>query len=242
MPNESDIVLLLRSEGIDIVGTIVADLSRTDHFYAFINVVRDRNNLQIPTNVELRRIKDNLASRGVVVEFVLLDSKERDEDAAIRATLLHNFPDSIRNSFASVDGKKATVWIDPKRDVDEVEDNSIRIILESLLNLIGLNLVGVEYTNRNNVPSVLACLRAVRLLSPVDVPTLTEKLGSQGFVISSGRWISSRLDSLRKTGQIVRLKSGLYVMAFEGLRALGSGKSNRSPDISRLLALARRRR
>lgn len=242
MPRESDIASFLEEKKLDIVRAIVVDLTSDNRFYAFINVSRDKGGLQKPSNVELRRLKSELLSRGAILEFILLDAKERDADTAVRASLIHNFPDIVRNSFLTIVGKNTTVWVDPKKQVDEKEDHEIRRTLEILSDVLSLQLKNVEYTNRVNLPSLSACLRALRTLSPVDIVTLIEVLRLKGFIIPSDRWVSGKLDLLRKSGQIVRLKSGLYAMSFDGLKALGSAKSGRSPDVSRLLALARRQR
>ena len=54
-------------------------------------------------------------------------------------------------------------------------------------------------------------------------------------------WMAHMADSLRKSGLVVRLKSGKYALSLAGLMALGSAKNAKSPDISRLLDLARLR-
>ena len=83
-------------------------------------------------------------------------------------------------------------------------------------------------------------LNAIRLLAPVSVEDLSAALVNRRFSVPSRDWVSRMLDGLRKGGFVVRRSDEKYVLTFQSLKALGSAKSRRSPDVRRFLDLARR--
>lgn len=186
--------------------------------------------------------RPRLAEQGVGVEFLLTDAHAQDVEAGLRATLLHAFGGSVRNVFASVQGPKASIWIEPKHQLAEDELSAIKNRASKFLDEVGVRLEFLTTTVDENLPSVYLCLRVIRQHAPIDPLKLTELLRVRGFVIPSDDWLLRRLDAMRRSGRLVRQDGGRYSLTLAALRDLGTVKGRSSPDISRLLALARRGR
>ena len=239
MPDEMQLEEILRKEGLLVSGCVVKDGLVDGVAYAFIEVKRDRNNLQTPSNKALAKIKHDLMDRGVNVDFILRDGARQDIEAGARATVRYSFDKVIRNLFLSEDGTLARVWIVPKSRVsDDVMgrvENTLKIFLEG----VGLRLESVNLTGDENIPTKTACMRTIREYSPTESSRISAVLREKGFTVPSDDWMSRRLDSLRKGGLVVRLKNGRYALSSAGLKGLGTTKNKSSPDVARMLDLAR---
>lgn len=222
-------------------GTVVSDVNRKGHFYAFVEVSRDKDNKQVPSNLVLQDAKQRIKAQGVEVDFVLLDARQRDAEAGLRATLLHSFGSHIRNAFLSTEKADAIVWIDTKQELDAELKKAVAEKAVIFLKETGFELKGIEVTSDSNLPSRTACLRIIRTSAPIALATLEEKLRDRGFTVPSVDWLTRRLDSMRKAGLVIRLHTGDYVLSLASIRAMGTSKNRQSPDIERLLALAARR-
>jgi hypothetical protein len=232
---------LVAENDIVVSGRIIKDENVDNLYYVFVEVTRSNNNLQIPSNKKLEEIKSALSIRNISVQFILTDGTKRDIEIGLRASLLHSYGSIIRNVFLSIDRSNASVWLVPKRRLFDDEQIAIRKTVSLFLDHFDIKLNAVRLTIDENIPTSTACLIALRQLSPTDPATLVDALRKKGFDVPSTDWISRKLDSLRKSGRVVRLKSGKYALSLFSLRALGTGKGSRSPDISRMLALSPRR-
>lgn len=239
MFDEAQVAEFLKNEGIVVSGRVVPRNFDGINFYVFVEVERDSRNLQQPSNLTLNRLKDALAERGIFVDFILIDGTARDIEAGARASLLHTFHDLISNAFVSTLGRKAHLWLVTKRKLEDVDLEAIQAVAKVYFENVGFELVDLKSTTDENLPSKTVCLKTIRLRAPVTEEEIIDLLQQSGFVVPSVNWMSKRLDLLRKEGFIVRLKNGNYALSLEGLSKLGTLKSRRSPDISRLLALAR---
>jgi hypothetical protein len=92
-----------------------------------------------------------------------------------------------------------------------------------------------------NKPTAVEFLFMARRKAPVICETMLEELSSRGFQGLTLEWINHQFDRLRKGGLLHRQGNRTYVLTQAGLQALGSGKGRNSPDVTRLLDLARRR-
>ncbi len=229
----------LIAAGIPVSGSAIRNSDTGNSFYVFVEVRRDSRGRQEPSNGQLEVVKGGLRELGVLVDFVLTDAMMRDAEAGLRATLLHSFGAIVRNSFLAKDGRNAFVWVVPKREFSDVELENVSVKARLLLGELGLELAHLTLTTGENLPSKTRCLMMLRLVAPVTSETLALRLRAAGFVVPSEDWMVRRLDSLRKAGQVVRLKSGLYTVTLQTLKGLGTIKSRSSPDLSRLLALAK---
>jgi hypothetical protein len=241
MLSSLDVEGQLIAAGIPVSGSAIRDSESGNSFYVFVEVRRDGRGRQDPSNSQLETAKETLQGLGVLVDFVLTDAMMRDAEAGLRATLLHSFGAIVRNSFLAKEGRDAFVWVVPKRQLSDTELDDVSAKARVLLRELGLELVHVTLTTDENLPTKTRCLTMLRLVAPVTSETLALRLRAAGFVVPSEDWMVRRLDSMRKAGQVVRLKSGLYTVTLQTLRGLGTIKSRNSPDLSRLLALAKSR-
>lgn len=210
------------------------------HFNVFVEVQRSPLNKQMPSNFELNNIRDQLSARGVTIDFLLLDGRMYDIEAGIRATLLHSFGSVLRNAFLSATGRKASLWLDPKKEFDSEIQNRIREKSELFLAEVGFQLQGIASTADQNLPTKTVILKAIRLNAPILLETLGELLRANEFSVPSADWLARKLDALRKSRNVIRLSDGKYALTYESIIALGSAKGASSPDVRRLLALNRR--
>ena len=233
------IEITLNSHEIAHSGQIAEDIFDENHFYVFVEVGRDADNYQVPSNKKLNSIKETLVKAGLNIEFVLTDSTRRNVEDGLRASMLHSFPDVIRNAFLSMQGASAQVWLVPKVALSSENLGLIREKISLYLQLFDISDFSVDVTSTANLPSRLNCLQVIRINSPTNIDVLISKLRHKGFTIPSEDWMSRMLDVLRKHGLIIRSKQGLYYLSLEGIKALGTTKGRRSPDITRMLALNR---
>ncbi|WP_312315625.1 hypothetical protein [Stenotrophomonas sp.] len=241
MLSESEVVRHLTDAGIPVSGTAVRDSETAGSFQVFVEFERDQRGRQIPSNAQLDSARASLFDLGVSVDFILTDALMRDAEAGLRASLLHSFGSIVRNSFLAKDGRDAYVWIVPKRQITAEEVVGITAKSRALLAEMGLNLSNMALTTGQNLPSKTRCLSMLRLVAPVTSDALAGHLREAGFVVPSADWMVRRLDGLRKAGQVVRLRSGLYTLTLQALKGLGTVKGRCSPDVARMLALASHR-
>ena len=239
MSDITDIKTLLAARSINISGSVARDGFDARRFYIFVEVTRNSENRQEPSNKILNEARDELFQLGFDIEYILTDGAHQDIETSVRASLLHSFGSSVRNSFVTVDAKRAIVWLDLKESInsDRIKDIKEKIVIA--LSLFDIALADVRSTAGDNLPSKTACVAALRGIAPADLPTVVARLRGSGFTVPSQNWLSRVFDNLRKGGFIVRSQSGTYALTLAGLRALGTKKSGKSPDVARLLALAK---
>jgi hypothetical protein len=231
---------ILKNEELKTSGNIVHQDFNSNRYLAFVLVNRDHRNLQVPSNGKLAAVKSVAAESGYDVEFILIDEDLTDVEAGARATMLHAFSELIRNVFLTVNKGNSDVWIDQKRELNSVEMEAIQKKLTVYLSGVGLKLSSISMVRNENVPSNTVCLKAIRLSSPVDASVLTGVLTKKGFDVPSLTWMNHKLDHLRKNELVIRLKNGKYVLSLNTLKVLGTSKLRSSPDITRMLDIARR--
>lgn len=240
MPAEETILQALTAAGIQAAGSIISDSDDPPRYFVPLAVSRDSNNRQIPSNRRLHDCSASLFDLGISVHFLLRDAEAMDAEIGLRATLLHSHIEDIRNVFLSVGPEAAHVWIEPKRLLAETTLSAISDRATRYLDLLGMALGSLSTTTDESLPSKLACMITVRQLAPASLTALSVELSRRGFTIPSAHWLAHRMDALRKGGKIVRLGNGEYTLSRHSLHSLGTSKNARSPDISRLLALAKR--
>lgn len=233
---------LLRA-GLTPASEPIRDPSDRAHYFIFVNVERDSTGRQSPSRQVLEAAIQLLKAQGISLDILLLDPVSQDIEAGARATALFAFPDLTRNLFLSVRQRDVVVWIDAKRTLDEDQRRTISDRLAIYLSSFNLRLASLTTLGEGNVAGKLALLRQIRASAPVSPEDLLTKLTNSGFTVPSAEWLARRLDALRKASDIVRLGDGTYAPSAATIRALGTTHQGRSsPDVSRLLALARDKR
>lgn len=242
MFDESHIASLLQAEGISLAGEPIKDSGVEGHFFVYVSTNRDSENRQIPSNRILNKARDMLAENGVHVEFLLTDAYAQDIEAGLRATLLHAFGDYVRNSFLSMNDGSANVWIEQKKTLEDEVKVQIERKIHLFVEDFDIKVDTISTTNNENLPTKFALLKSLRQIAPASVMELKHFLVSRQFVVPSDDWLNRRLDALRRAGAVVRVSTGTYSLSLQTLQNLGTEKNgHRSPDVSRLLALARKR-
>lgn len=239
----SDVDLIrkaLLERGVVTEADIVFDEGGGFRYFVSIPVARDRDNKQVPSNRRLTDAQTWLQEQGVIVVFLLRDGVTQDLETGLRATLLHSYIEHIRNVFLSIDGSIGHVWLEQKRDLNAQIIADIGKRASDFLQLSEFDLGSIASLTDAALPSQLACMAAIRQLAPARIEDIVKLLLAKGFTIPSEHRVNQRLDTLRRSGRIVRLGSGHYALSMQSLQALGTAKNSRSPDIDRMLALARR--
>ncbi|MEO6609527.1 MAG: hypothetical protein ABIN69_13780 [Aestuariivirga sp.] len=235
-----ELLNILERNGLTIVG-LVPDPIVSGRFTAFVEVVRDGNNRQVPPNQKLKEAANLVAQQGGDIAFVLLDLINRDVEQGARATVLHAFSDYARNVFLSSEGNVPTIWIEAKRSLPLQVEKDLRMKMLQYMEVWGYKDVIVAIVGQSNAPTRLAILKQVRLKAPVDQGNLKAELTKNKFDVPTDSWLAHQLDALRKAGLVIRLKNEKFVLTLNALKQLGSSKNRNSPDILRLLEVSRRK-
>jgi len=177
---------------------------------------------------------------GIVVKFILNDVSNADFETGLRATLLHAFPEFIRNCFLSFDNDGAVVWIVPKISAVREHLGSIANRITIYLGNADITLSEVKLTVDENLPSRTAILSELRISAPTTSEHLAERLSEKGFSTPPIDYINRHLDALRRANHVIRRKDAHYCLTASALKVLGTVKRRSSPDIARFLDLARR--
>jgi len=240
MTKSVDVLSTLQREGIPVSGTVIRDSGNGDHCFVYIPVERNAEGHQVPSNRSLHRVRGLLKEQGVNVEFILSDAHSQDIEAGVRATLLHAYGEELRNVFLSIKNKSAVVWVEQKKTIDASVRGAIAKKSTVFLHEVGLTLDSLLLTVDENLPGKLAFLNAIRQIAPADMKSIKNEFLTRGFSVPSDDWLNRKLDALRKAEAIVRLATGQYVVSARTLDVLGTVRAGRSPDVSRLLALAQK--
>ena len=240
MINVDEIKEILIAEKMPFTGTIIQGDTSSNHFFVFIAVTRDSDNKQVPSNKRIQQLKEKLLVEGAVIDFLLQDSQSNDIEVGLRATLLHAFGDSVRNSFLSISGNEAKIWIEAKRVLDQTIFSSIKKQADQYLSAFGIQNTVIWSNSETNLPTLLVCLRAIRLHSPINVEDLKKELINAKYDIPSIAWLNKKLDLLRKDGKIIRKENKSFAITYLGLSVFAAEKGRSSQDIKRILALSKR--
>lgn len=239
MSSQKMIESFLRDRAIRLSGPVAEDIFDVNHFFAFVEVSRSSENLQVPSNKELINFQKELQGLGYTVEFILTDADRQDIEVGLRASMLHSFGELVRNAFLTVKGDAAEIWLVPKEAIPPEKLQEIEDKAHLFLSVFDLKVGAISLTSVANLPSKFVCLKTIRQIAPAGSERVMETLRSKGFSVPSENWMSRMFDSLRKNGFVVRLKSGEYALSIDGLKALGTSKKRQSADIARMLAMAR---
>lgn len=238
MTDLSSIKRDLENLGFQVKGEVVGDPDNPKKLFATVLISRDADGKQQPTKMRLNEARSYFEGREISLHFILYNSETSDLETGLRATLMLVFP-SLRNVFCSINDGRASVWIEPKTQLEEPLLKEIETHTKNFFQLVGIHLEVIQSTSDERTPTKTAMLDSVRIIAPADRAALMERLRARDFVVPSEDWLKRRLDSLRKSGAIVVGTDGKISLSLRTLRSLGTKKNARSPDVTRLLALAR---
>lgn len=240
---KDEIATKLSSEQLNIAGIVEKSADESTGYFVYVSVARDHEGVQSPSNFKLKKLKEGFSEQGIDLDFILSDELANDIEAGLRATLLINHADSIRNVFLSLNSREARVWIDPKPNAQE---HLNEIDSTARLYLLGfkLSLLSISFTINENLPTAFVILKILRICAPASLNELSDKIQSKKLTIPSDDWLKRKLDGLRKKELVVWLKGEpehphSYALSLKALKALGTEKKRSSADITRLLAIAK---
>lgn len=242
--NKDGVFDYLVSKEFTVIGIVDQVSGRDDEYFVYIKIERGRDGAQSPSNYKMIKAREELKALGSSIEFIVSDTLTNDAEAGLRATLLANHPDLVRNVFLSMEDDSARVWIDPKPEFSGGSDDVMRSV-RSYFEFLNIELDSVALTNSDNLPSNFAILRLLRAVAPVILSDFSSALQGKGFTVPSEDWLRRKLESLRKKGQVVWIKGEAehlhsYALTLSGLKSLGTEKRRSSPDVARLLAIMNR--
>lgn len=237
MSNDRDLIhAIVNSHGIPLSGAIIKDSRPGRYFFAIIPIKIGRNGRQEPSKKRIDEASLALNEQGIHIDFILSEPETADIEEKLRSTLASIYSDSIISITLALRGKKAVLWVE---NSDEEIDAAMRNSISTFFALFQINDFSIHITSNKTLPSILACLRIIRKTAPATVDQICDSLKVASFDIPSDDWLSRRLDVMRKNGKVVRLRNGNYVLTADALQKLGTVKGRSSPDVGRMLALAR---
>lgn len=240
MTDVERIAALLKDKDLPIMGEIVSNPSTPSGYFVPLRLTQLSGGGKSPSGRALARARSNLAELGYVIDFILIDEETPLVEESLRASLLSSFPDDVRNSFLSADNGSPHAWIEFKRKPNTEIALRLDEHLRKFADLFSLPNLSMTAIGEANTATKIEILSAIRQLAPVDAPTLGRDLAGKGHDVPSPDWTNRRLDALRKGNLVLRRHDGTYVLTTTALAQLGTRKGPRSPDVRRLLALARR--
>ena len=240
MPELTEITQFLNSVGLPPLGKIVANPSIPKGYFVPLARSRDASGAQAPSGRALASARSTLLKGGYTIDFILINEEFRIVEESLRASLINSFPNEVRNLYYSASDTNPQAWIDFKKQPDADIKRRIAEHLDVFSRLFSLPGIVWSELGETKTPTKSEILSAVRQLAPIDIGQLVIQLESQGLVVPSPEWARRTLDALRKSKLVIRKGDGRYILTMEALSRLGSRKGNQSPDVRRILALARR--
>ena len=229
----------LAKHDISPAGPIIVNPATARGVYIPVAIRRDAEGRQIPAPKVLADIRRALHERGITAEYHFADETGRVIEEGLREVLLTSFPDLIKEAVVSSEGGSVQVWIETTREIESQQASRVKEHVQKYLELFTVRSTSVQVANEANLASNVELLALIRRVSPVDCYRLRDELLARQFAVPSLTWINHKLDTLRKAGQIIRMPDRTYALTAAGLHGLGTAKGPNSPDVARLLFLAR---
>ena len=205
----------------------------------YIEVQIDRRGRQIPSNYMIATAEKAAIDAYGAIDVVVSRGDVDDAMLSIKSMLMRRHLDTVRNVYCHLDGSGVTVWVEPKASLSHEQIGGLTEEIEAAINSFDLNLKAVISTSNVRLPNDSVILSMIRRAAPVKADDIATIMVERGFELPEDDWLARRLDRLRKRGFVVRFRDGQYALTRESLLALGSGKNRSSPDIRRILDLAR---
>jgi len=228
---------LLIKNKISIIGEVVLEDSTND-VYVQVESSVNPDGTKAPSRKQLIQIKEEFSNLNLKLHILLSSKQEGQFEELLRGTLFLAFPDILRNVFCSLNVRQALVWIETKKSLSTELSAAIEKAAEKFCESQEFTFSGMVMIGEVDTPGKVAILSALRTIAPATVDALAARLSQKGFAVPSNDWLNRRLDSYRKSRNVVYSSDKKYILAIESLSSLGtSRKGSKSPDISRLLAL-----
>jgi hypothetical protein len=225
---------------LPLAGEVLLNPSVDNGVLVSIYVSRDAGGRRIPSGKTIAKLTEAILAVGATAEYLLIDETAQQLEEGVRASLINSFPSLVRNSYLTVTDGVAQVWVEKKKDLSDDERARLTEHVRTYARLFNLRGASLHVTSDFALATPTEVLRAIRRLAPANCEQICRELEDRGFSVPSLQWVNHRFDLLRKGGLIVRMSDRTYALTRKALHQLGTIKNKRSPDIGRLLALARR--
>ncbi|CAI9003352.1 MULTISPECIES: hypothetical protein [Burkholderia] len=189
----------------------------------------------------LSKVLNARFNMDVHIAFSSDDENERVE-SLLRDTLKRAFPDIVTEvTVGSIEADQGVVWIVADGVTSIERANEIRGAAQAVLDAVALphNTIHIQAPVVQE-PTVVAILVQAKILSPATVDELYKVL-AENFWMPSERWLSTKLDTLRKKGFLLRDHDGRFHVTELGLVTVPHGRRKSSTDVIRALRLSRRK-
>ena len=199
-------------------------------------------------HVALEELRSKLQdAAGAQVRVVFTRSERRDILEAALGEALRPILRGWRFSclVGATGDSSVDVLIGPQSDEERrfpVSKGKVAERLKKVLAIFGLRLGILALPPETRAgPSDFEVLRVMKTLQPCSISDLAESLGPSADHPTTGRRLSSVVDTLRRRGLLLRRDDGLFVLTAVGLSLIPSRRDRTSSDVVRALALGRRR-
>jgi len=228
---------IFRTREISIVGKIVRGDGSSD-VYVQIEYLIKPDGSKSPTRAQLLELKQEFENINLNLHLLLVNRLGGQFEELLRATLFLAFPDQLRNVFCSIQGKAASVWVEPKQALTPTSRSAIETAAKKFCESQEIDLVGFASIGDAEMPGKFAILSTLKLIAPANLTQLAYELTQKGFTVPSEDWLARRLDVIRKAHGVLFTADKRYALTGSTLKALGTSKNGkRSLDVRRLLAL-----
>ena len=200
-----------------------------------------------PDKTSLRQMAHlrRMAARdlGLCVDFKVTRDEADIEgiEAGLNALVRRGLSHRQLHCFLSISPSgQVDLWVDKSsgRLISQTESQDLRAIAADYLEKANLFLREV-HLSESPFPSTAVVLRAVKVVQPATVDSVTGEISRQGFASIPPRWVKAQLDGLRRRGFVI-WQRGVYSITSDGLMILPVSRGRLSSDVERALVLAKR--
>ncbi|MCT7943632.1 hypothetical protein [Shewanella holmiensis] len=197
--------------------------------------------------ISLRQIKNTSAKLEakyhVPVNVVYLKSRKVESlESGLLQMLNLRFGGAVEQLYMSVsDSSEVNSWISVSNLTDSLA-REIYQVYEILLSESSMELIDVHWNNSDlNLPSLPYILKITKNLQPATLQSLNSEL-MVDYPNVSEVWLNKQYDKLIKKGFVVREHSfKSYSLTAEGLSLIPNSSNRNGSDVTRALALGRRK-
>jgi hypothetical protein len=207
---------MLSSRGLTLASDIIPNPIVQGGYFVPLTIKREGRS-QIPSGKTLGGIREQAAGLGLTIEFLLTDENARQVEEGLRASFLNSFPQLVRNSFLSVEGGKAVVWIENKKEISREDFLRLEAHARTYASLFSLRGVVLHVTSESNLATSTVILTIVRRHAPAKCEDVRDALLASNFAVPSLEWINRRFDALRRSGLLIRMPDRSYALTLEAL-------------------------
>lgn len=234
----------VRQNGIDFVEKI--RLRKSDNslvVYVTESYKKNDEIVEVSDN-KINKLKRDLESL-FEVDVTIIKIKDDyflDLEESLKVIVNNRLERRVVNFFITfIDSKKAEVWLETDFP-EQKEEVDVYEIIKSVFSSAEIEISGFNWVNvEEKVPSLLQILMLIKVYQPIKNDEIVAKLLDKGFYSVDEKWISAKLDQLRKKRTVIRQKGGTYTMCSKGLSVIPQAYGKNSSDVVRALALGRNR-